>query len=163
MLGIIIVVGILIILVWGVTASSHQNKTTTNTSLETYLRDYTGKRKHPRFKKVLVVIDGVNGIDKTVRSILKQDIQVDEIATCNDAKLGQGRIVVNKYKDPWSKGIVKSTWEREFDKGTIAIFVKGGREFRHTRYLSQLLNRWTQEQPLKHDGILVMKSEQFKS
>jgi len=131
--------------------------------VENYLNGYSQKKKHPNFKKVLVVVDGINGIDETVTSILKQNIQVDEIATCHDAKLGRCNRVVNKYKDPWSKGIVKNTWEREFDRGTVAVFLKGGRELPHTRYLSNLLDKWTPEEPLRLGGILVMKSEQFKN
>lgn len=131
--------------------------------VEYYLKGYSQKKKHPNFKKVLVVVDGINGIDETVTSILKQNIQVDEIATCHDAKLGKCKRVVNKYKDPWSKGVVKNTWEREFDRGTIAVFLKGGIELPHSRYLSNLLDKWTPEAPLRQGGILVMKSEQFKN
>ena len=161
-IGIIgIIVGIYFLTKYVITSESSRSSSAAN-SIENYLQGYSEKKKHPKFQKVLVVVDGVDGIDKTVESILKQNIQVDEIATCNDAKLGQCGQVVNKYKDPWSKGIVQSTWEREFDRGTIALFIKGGRELPHSRYLTNLLDRWTPEKPLRQNGLLLMKSEQFK-
>jgi hypothetical protein len=118
---------------------------------------------HPKFQRVVVTVDGCDGdLDKTINSVLSQDIRVSEIAsdkkTCNVSNMCES--VLNRYSDPYNKGVIKSTFERELDADTVVVFIKRGYAFPSTNTLRNLLDQWSKETPVKTPDVSVMNAAQ---
>ena len=133
------------------------------------LAEYGKRPTHPNFPRVVVTIDGCSGdIDATIKSILSQSIQVSEITTgVSDEKSKQTceisnlcKSVLNRYKDPYNKGTVKSTFERELEADTIVVFVKRGYIFTDNNELKKFLDKWTPGAAVETKNISVMNGNQ---
>lgn len=129
------------------------------------LAQYGQTPSHPKFKRVVIMIDGCSGdLDKTINSALNQSVRVSEIATgveknkCDISQMCAS--VLNHYDDPYNKGTVKSTFEREMEADTIVAFVKRGYVFPEKDSLKQLLDQWTAEKPVKTPNVSVMSANQ---
>ena len=129
------------------------------------LTQYGLAPEHPRFKRVVIMIDGCEGdLDKTINSVLNQSVRVSEISTgvekdkCNISKMCAS--VLNHYDDPYEKGAVKSTFERELEADTIVVFVKRGHVFERKDSLDEYLSRWTPQTPVKTANVSVLSSNQ---
>ena len=49
---------------------------------ENLIQKYGTRPTHPKFQRVVVTVDGCEGdLDKTINSVLSQDVRVSEIAT----------------------------------------------------------------------------------
>mgnify|MGYP001079710727 CR=1 FL=1 len=127
------------------------------------LQRYGTMPTHPKFQRVVVTVDGCDGdLDKTINSVLSQDIRVSEIAsdkkTCNVSNMCES--VLNRYSDPYNKGVIKSTFERELDADTVVVFIKRGYAFPSTNTLRNLLDQWAKETPVKTPDVSVMNAAQ---
>ena len=127
------------------------------------LQIYGTMPTHPKFQRVVVTVDGCDGdLDKTINSVLSQDIRVSEIAsdkkTCNVSNMCES--VLNRYSDPYNKGVIKSTFERELDADTVVVFIKRGYAFPSTNTLRNLLDQWAKETPVKTPDVSVMNAAQ---
>jgi len=129
------------------------------------LAQYGQTPSHPEFKRVVIMIDGCSGdLDKTINSALNQSVRVSEIATgveknkCDISQMCAS--VLNHYDDPYNKGTVKSTFEREMEADTIVAFVKRGYVFPEKDSLKQLLDQWTAEKPVKTPNVSIMSANQ---
>ena len=136
-------------------------------AINSALRNYMNKKEFPSIKKVVVFVEGcdLTDINKTVHSILLQSIRVSEIATNKDGKTckpsPQCDAVLNKYGDPFKKGIVKSTFEREMDAETVVVFIKNGYVFKDEDELENLLKRWKNAKSIvETEHIKIMNSNQ---
>lgn len=127
------------------------------------LQRYGTMPTHPKFQRVVVTVDGCDGdLDKTINSVLSQDIRVSEIAsdkkTCNVSNMCES--VLNRYSDPYNKGVIKSTFERELDADTVVVFIKRGYSFPSSNTLRNLLDQWSKETPVKTTNVSVMNAAQ---
>jgi len=118
---------------------------------------------HPKFQRVVVTVDGCDGdLDKTINSVLSQNVRVSEIATdkktCNVSNMCES--VLNRYSDPYNKGVVKSTFERELDADTVVVFIKRGYAFSDTGSLRSMLDKWTESAPIKTENVSIMNAAQ---
>lgn len=118
---------------------------------------------HPKFQRVVVTVDGCDGdLDKTINSVLSQNVRVSEIATdkktCNVSNMCES--VLNRYSDPYNKGVVKSTFERELDADTVVVFIKRGYAFPDTGSLRSMLDKWTESVPIKTENVSIMNAAQ---
>ena len=166
MKSLIIILGLIacVVLLYLFVPKKSNEKTST-----TVLADYGKRPTHPKFPRVVVTIDGCSGdIDATIKSILSQSIRVSEITTgvANDHKKETCKIsnmcesVLNRYKDPYNKGTIKSTFERELEADTIVVFVKRGYTFSSDDDLKKLLDKWTPSAALKTKNVSVMNGNQ---
>ena len=116
--------------------------------------------------RVVVVIGGTEGdVDKSIQSVLDQSVQVDEIATCKNGTDPNDEIcktVINKYGDPFNKGLVKSTFDRELDASTKVVFLKRGDVFENKGQLASLMKKWTPEDQviLENPSIMITTESQ---
>jgi len=116
--------------------------------------------------RVVVVIGGTDGnVDESIQSVLDQSVQVDEIATCKTGDDPNDEIcksVVNKYGDPFDKGLVESTFDRELDASTKVVFLKRGDVFKNKQHLASLMAKWTPGNPVtvKSPSILITTESQ---
>jgi hypothetical protein len=129
------------------------------------LATYSLKPRVDKFRRVVVVIDGCNDgdLDVTINSILNQNVQVSEIATKREktkCDLPHCEAVLNRYNDPYKKGIIQSTFEREMEADTVVVFVKRGFRFESPSSLQQLLNAWTPGSPIETESVSVMTANQ---
>jgi hypothetical protein len=153
----------LVVIVAGIAAYTlyKHNKTSGARSLATY-----SQKPKASTNRVVVVIGGSEGdVDQTVQSILNQSVQVDEIATCKKGDDPNDEIcksVVNKYGDPFGKGLVKSTFDRELDASTIVVFLKRGEVFENDGQLASLMAKWTPDNPVivENPSILITTESQ---
>jgi len=118
---------------------------------------------HPKFQRVVVTVDGCDGdLDKTINSVLSQNVRVSEIATdkktCNVSNMCES--VLNRYADPYNKGVVKSTFERELDADTVVVFIKRGYAFPDAGSLRSMLDKWTASVPIKTENVSIMNAAQ---
>lgn len=118
---------------------------------------------HPKFQRVVVTVDGCDGdLDRTINSVLSQNVRVSEIATdkktCNVSNMCES--VLNRYSDPYNKGVVKSTFERELDADTVVVFIKRGYAFPDTGSLRSMLDKWTESVPIKTENVSIMNAAQ---
>jgi hypothetical protein len=130
---------------------------------ENLLQKYGTVPTHPKFQRVVVTVDGCDGdLDKTINSVLSQNMRVSEIATdkntCNVSNMCES--VLNRYSDPYNKGVIKSTFERELDADTVVVFIKRGYSFPSASGLRKLLDQWSVETPVKTDEVSVMNAAQ---
>lgn len=130
---------------------------------ENLIQKYGARPTHPKFERVVVTVDGCEGdLDKTINSVLSQDVRVSEIATdtktCNVSNMCES--VINRYSDPYNRGVIKSTFERELEADTVVIFIKRGYSFSSTEGLRKLLDKWSEENPVKTDEVSVMNADQ---
>jgi hypothetical protein len=135
------------------------NKTGTKNILAAYGLTPT----HPKFQRVVVTVDGCDGdLDRTINSVLSQNVRVSEIATdkktCNVSNMCES--VLNRYSDPYNKGVVKSTFERELDADTVVVFIKRGYAFPDTGSLRSMLDKWTESVPIKTENVSIMNAAQ---
>jgi hypothetical protein len=127
------------------------------------LQKYGTIPSHPKLQRVVVTVDGCDGdLDKTINSVLSQDVRVSEIAsdkkTCNVSNMCES--VLNRYSDPYNKGMIKSTFERELDADTVVVFIKRGYAFPSNNTLRNLLDQWSKETPVKTTDVSVMNAAQ---
>lgn len=135
----------------------------TTTTPTNVLQTYGTMPTHPKFQRVVVTIDGCEGdLDKTINSVLYQDVRVSEIATdkktCNVSNMCES--VLNRYSDPYNRGVIKSTFERELDADTVVVFIKRGYSFPSSNTLRNLLDQWSKETPVKTTNVSVMNAAQ---
>ena len=88
-----------------------------------------------------------------------------KIATNKDGKTCKPSLqcdaVLNKYGDPFKKGIVKSTFEREMDAETVVVFIKNGYVFKVEDELENLLKMWKNTKSIvETEHIKIMNSNQ---
>jgi len=127
------------------------------------LQKYGTIPSHPKLQRVVVTVDGCDGdLDKTINTVLSQDVRVSEIAsdkkTCNVSNMCES--VLNRYSDPYKKGMIKSTFERELDADTVVVFIKRGYAFPSNNTLRNLLDQWSKETPVKTTDVSVMNAAQ---
>lgn len=156
-------IGSVVVVVVGIIAYAVHNHT--KNSGAKALAEYSQKPKASA-NRVVVVIGGTDGdVDRTIQSVLNQSVQVDEIATCKKGDDPNDEIcksVVNKYGDPFDKGLVKSTFDRELDASTIVVFLKRGDVFENKQQLASLMAKWTPANPVtvNNPSILITTEAQ---
>ena len=160
---------ILIVCLVAVIAFLSYQSHTCSKSNDITLTEYGKRPTHSKFPRVVVTIDGCKGdLDATIKSVLSQSVRVSEIATGihDDDKKETCKIsdmcksVLNRYKDPYQKGTVTSTFERELEADTIVVFVKRGYTFSAPDELEKLLDKWTPEAPIQNKNVSVMNGNQ---
>lgn len=133
---------------------------------ENLIQKYGTRPTHPKFQRVVVTVDGCEGdLDKTINSVLSQDVRVSEIATdtktCNISNMCES--VLNRYSDPYNRGVIKSTFERELEADTVVIFIKRGYSFSSAGGIRKLLDKWSEKNPVKTDKVSVMNADQCRN
>ena len=169
---IILTIALFVLFVIGTLILTHNYKNisiTTEEKITALLPTYSKKKNHPLFGKVVVVIKGDKDacIKKTIHSVLNQNIKVDEISTCDTTDLSSNvcKKIVNVYSDPYNIGLIRSTFEREFDADTIAVFLRCGDVLPSNEYISNALDLWSIHKPYEHNNpyTLVISEAQLSA
>jgi hypothetical protein len=146
-----------------------RKKKNSEKKISALLSTYPQKKTHPSFGKVVVVIKGDKDacIEKTIRSVLNQNIKVDEISTCDNSDISSNvcKKVVNIYSDHYNVGIERATFERLLDADTIAVFLRCGDVLPSRNYISKALDSWSLKKPYEHKNpyTLVISEAQLDS
>ena len=130
------------------------------------------KKKNHDFKVVIVLTDtnrilndkGNKGaIERTIKSISNQTMQVDDISYCKSrgGKECCQSININRYNDNYGVGVVNCTFDREREKDTLVIFVPIGLSMKRN-LVERLVRTWTHSKPSVIDNCTAMKSHQIK-
>lgn len=84
---------------------------------------------HPIYKRIVVIVDGDHpeAVKKSVRSILAQDVDIDEIVACeiDDALCS----AVTTQRDCFDKDVIKAALDRELSRDTGLCVVTAGSTF----------------------------------
>ena len=105
--------------------------------------------------------DNKGRIERTIKSISRQTMQVDDISYCKSrgGKECCQSININRYNDNYGVGVINCTFDREREKDTLAIFVPIG-SIMKPDLVEYLVRTWTHSNPSVRDNCTAIKSHQ---